>query len=255
VSGSGHPAVSNRLVDLLPPKVRASFLSHCVRVDLNVGETLVQPGETLRNVYFPEAGFVTHFTRASLREKVEVALVGNEGMVGIPIVLESRAPQNHAVEVQGNGSALKMTAALFRRELASHPALRVLLGKYVLVRMNQLEQAVRCNRRHVVEQRLARWLLMSADRAHSDAFRATHESIADMLGVRRVGVTGAAMGLQSRKLIQYFRGNIAILNRRSLESAACNCYQADIEFYERLLSPGLKPGYGARVPRGGTAIS
>jgi CRP-like cAMP-binding protein len=142
--------------------------------------------------------------------------------------------QEHAL-VQGAGPALRMTSARFRRELGASPALRKTLGNYLYARFGQLARAAACNRFHLVESRLARWLLMTADRAHTDTFHITHEFLAHMLGVRRVGVTKAATALQKRNLITYKRGSLSILDRKGLEEAACHCYRTDLSTYERIL--------------------
>ena len=155
-------------------------------------------------------------------------------MFGIPLVLGVDVSPVRAV-VQGAGPALRMDAVTFGRELKRSPALQREIDRYVFVHLSQLAQTAACTRFHVVEARLARWLLMTQDRAHASTFHVTQEFLAFMLGVRRVGVTKAAMSLQKRNLIHYSRGNIAVLDRRGLKAASCGCYKADREAYDRIL--------------------
>ncbi len=227
--------ITNRLLDRLPEKDRARVLSGCERVELRFPEVLAEPGGTMRDAYFPTGGFISLLTPMGGKDTLEVALAGNEGVYGIPVALGVDISPVHAL-VQGSGPAWKIGAAAFRRELARVPALRDGVNMYIHVLMAQLIQTAGCNRFHVVEQRVARWLLMTSDRAHSPTFHITHEFLAYMLGVRRVGITEAASALQRGKLISYARGNMTILDRRGLERASCGCYRTDLSTYERVFA-------------------
>jgi len=185
---------------------------------------LYEPGARIHDVYFPGRSVVSLLTVVDGRSALEVGLVGREGMVGIPLALGVDTSPVRAL-VQGAGAAMRMSAASFRKALdASEPLQRGLL-RYTHGLMAQITQTAACNRFHVVEARLARWLLMTRDRVRSDQFRLTQEFLSHMLGVRRVGVTNAAGALQRRKLIHFSRGEISILDGKALEAAACQCYE------------------------------
>ncbi|MEP7068901.1 MAG: Crp/Fnr family transcriptional regulator [Usitatibacter sp.] len=222
---------------MLPRKERERMVASCDRVELTFAEQLSEPGGAVDHVHFPIGGFVSILTSVPNGGQLEVALVGNEGMVGIPIVMGVGVSQAHA-QVQGAGPALRMGAARLRREMDASGALRKTMGNYLYARFGQLARAAGCNRFHVVESRLARWLLMTSDRAHSENFHITHGFLASMLGVRRVGVTTAASALKRMKLIRYQRGYLEILDRAGLEKVACGCYRADLENYRRVLASG-----------------
>jgi CRP-like cAMP-binding protein len=230
---------ANHLIALLPSKDRQHLLAGCKKVELVFGNVLCEPGEHIRNVYFPINSYVSLVTQIDDHVKLEVGLVGSEGMFGTSLVLGVDVPSMHSV-VLGGGTAWRIDAADFIVKLQQNPALQQELKRYIHVLMSQLAQMAVCSRFHVAEERLARWLLMTADRAHSAQFHVTHEFLAYMLGVRRVGITNAAGSLQKRKLISYSRGDITIIDRSGLEAASCVCYRTDKETYERVLDARSK---------------
>jgi CRP-like cAMP-binding protein len=227
------PRNSNQLLSTLSAKERARFVAACVPVKLEYEELIAQSGDAIAHVYFPTTGFLS-LLRPIEGDNIEVALAGDEGMFGWPLSVGVDTSNVKAL-VQGAGTALRLSPKAFQRQLSLSATLRRTIGRYAYVLMTQFAQTVGCNRFHVVEQRLARWLLMSADRAHSNSFRVTHEFLANMLGVRRAGVTKAAGQLQNRGLIQYRRGNLDILDRPGLECASCGCYRVNLETYRSVL--------------------
>jgi CRP-like cAMP-binding protein len=193
-------------------------------VSLTFGDVLYEPGDTIRYVYFPSDCLISLLTQVEDHMALEVGLVGSEGMAGIPLALGISTSSVRAI-VQGTGSAMRMEAGRFQLEFKQSPSLQRELYRYTHLLMAQFSQTAACNRFHVVEARLARWLLMTRDRVRSNEFHLTHEFLADMLGVQRVGVTNAASALRKRKLIDYSRGNITILNPKGLSAASCGCYR------------------------------
>jgi CRP-like cAMP-binding protein len=215
---------ANSLLAALPRKECQRLLDGTEQVTLTYGEVLYEPREQIKNVYFPNDSLVSLLTMVDEHQALEVGLVGREGMVGIPLALQIAISPVRAL-VQGTGTAMRMKAALFIKELRQSRALQRELHRYIYALMAQVTQTAACNRFHVVEARLARWLLMTQDRLQASSFRLTQDFLSQMLGVRRVGVTKAARTLQHAELISYSRGNIAILDRQGLEAAACSCYE------------------------------
>jgi CRP-like cAMP-binding protein len=228
---------ANKLLALLPPADYEKFVSRSENVQLQFGQVLANRSEPMSHVYFPTTGFISLIATVEGGD-LEVGMAGDEGMIGVSLSLGIDGMNTRAL-VQGAGTAWRMSAPEFHRQLGKGPLLRQEMGRYTHVVMSQFAQTAGCNRYHVVEQRLARWLLMTADRAHSEFFDITHEFLATMLGVRRVGVTNAAGELQARELIHYSRGHLRILDRKGLEKAACSCYKSDIAVYNSAWS-GLK---------------
>jgi CRP-like cAMP-binding protein len=201
---------------------------------LELSAVLCHSGKPTRHVYFPIDATISLVTPIDGEPVLEVGMVGREGMVGAQIVLGVMTTPLHAV-VQGSGKAWRIATPSFRGELARSSALRSCMNRYLYVLMSQLAASAACLRFHLIGPRLARWLLMTQDRVHADTFHVTHEFLAYMLGVRRVGITTAAGALQRAGLVEYRRGELVVLNRRGLEAAACGCYAADRKCYAEVL--------------------
>ncbi|MGA8278059.1 MAG: Crp/Fnr family transcriptional regulator [Rhodanobacteraceae bacterium] len=242
MSARQRVASSNRLLAALPVAERERFIAACTKVELAIGSVVYEEGERIRHVYFPTESFISVLATVDGGSTLEVGMIGNEGLCGYGLALDSTVASLRAL-TQGAGAAWRMQGPLFRRCLRDTPTLRTLVNRYVYVHLSQFARTAACARFHVIERRLARWLLMTADRAHADSFYVTQEFLAFMLGVRRVGVTTAAGVLQSRGLIRYGRGNVAILDRGRLEAAACACYRSDLETYRRALGARIKRNY------------
>lgn len=226
--------VKNQLIECLPTKDRLRVLSQCTPVELSLSQVLCEPGEPTRHVYFPAGAFVSLLTGFEGHPALEVGMVGHEGFLGTQVALGVDVWPLHAV-VQGPGAAWRIAVLPFRRELEKSRSLQRELHRYVHVLMTQMATSAACLRFHEIQPRLARWLLMSQDRARSRRFTVTHEFLAYMLGVRRAGITTAVRALQAKGLIAYHRGELTVLDRGGLRAAACSCYQSDLQAYQSLL--------------------
>jgi len=235
VSPETSHATPNRLLAGLPDRDRKQLLVRCEQVKLVLGKELNVPGDQTRHVYFPTDSFISVIAQTDDRASLEVGLVGDEGMLGVSLVLGVDTVSARA-QVQGAGPAWRIDAAAFRRQLARSEALQLRLRRYASVQLSQPTPLVACTRFQLREARLARWLLMTRDRAHADQFEITHEFLSNMLGVRRAGVTRAAGALQRRKLIRYSRGHITVLDGRRLEASSCGCYRMAKASYAGALS-------------------
>jgi CRP-like cAMP-binding protein len=224
VAAIAQAETPNRLLAALPAKEYERLLAGFEPVKLGYGEVLYEPGEPMRHVYFPSDCLVSLLTVVEGDRVLEVGLVGREGMVGSRLALGVTTASVRAL-VQGTGTAVRIESARFLREFHRSPVLQRALLLFTDALMIQVTQTAACNRFHLLEARLARLLLMTRERLPSGEFHLTQEFLADMLGVRRAGVTVAASTLQRRKLIRYRRGIITILDQRGLEASSCSCYQ------------------------------
>ena len=224
----------NRLLALLPRKDYERLRPHLEPVSLKYRQSLYRAHKAIGFVYFIETGVGSLVNTMANGDAAEVGTIGNEGIVGLPLVLEDeRAPMSVYIQVPGTG--LRMKASLFKRELARSASLRTVMHHYTHAFFNQVAQSAACNQFHSLEQRCSRWLLMTHDRMGSDSCLLTQEFLAMMLGVQRTGVTAAASALQRAGLINYKRGNVMILDRRGLERRSCECYGISKVEFDRLL--------------------
>lgn len=224
--------LANRVLASIPPKEYRRLQAQLEPVVLRFGQVLYEPGKAIRHVYFPVDCLISLLTAVDKRRTLEVGMVGNEGMAGMPFILGMGVSGVRAI-AQGGGRALRMASAPFRIEFDRNRPLQEALYRYTYALMAQISQTAACNRFHEAEARLARWLLMTRVRVGSDEFALTHEFLAHMLGVRRVGVTEAASALRRRKLISYSRGMIQILDVKGLKASSCSCYQIVQTVFER----------------------
>jgi CRP-like cAMP-binding protein len=224
----------NHLLAALPKEEYKCLFSHLEKVEMPLGEVLYESGGELRYVYFPCTCIVSLLYVMENGASAEIAIIGNEGIVGIALFMGGGTMPNRAV-VQSAGYAYRLKGALIKKEFIQNGALMRLLLRYTQALITQMAQTAVCNRHHSIDQQLCRWLLLSLDRLTSNKLTMTQELIANMLGVRREGVTEAAGKLQQAGLIHYSRGQITVLDRTGLENRVCECYQVVKTETDRLL--------------------
>lgn len=224
---------NNQILAALPEKEYQRLLPDLERFDLIYAKHIYETGERVSHVYFPESGIVSLLSSVGETAMLEVGIVGSEGMVGLSVFLGAETFNNRAV-VQGAGVALRIKTANFLAECGRNGEMTRLLQRYTYSLLTQISQSAVCNRYHLIERRLARWLLMTQDRMRTDIFQITQEFLSNMLGVRREAVNKAAGSLQAQDLISYARGRLSVLSRAGLEKAACQCYRIIKEESDRI---------------------
>jgi CRP-like cAMP-binding protein len=230
MAGAKHVEIPNRLLGALPRTEYQKLFPILEPVNLSFGEILYESQTEIRHVYFPNDCFVSMLTTVDTGRAAEVGLIGSEGMIGVPMALGVAVSPFRAV-VQGGGTAMRLKTEDFRRNFSKSAAMKREVFLFTHLLMIQIAQTAACNRFHVVTQRMARWMLMTRDRVHSNEFRITQEFLALMLGVRRVGVSAAMSDLRKRSLIDYRRSSITILDHEGLVAVACGCYKTVKDTY------------------------
>lgn len=225
----------NDLLAMLPPELVARWAPHLEPVELGLGQVLCESGWRMNHVYFPTTAIVSLLCVMKDGASAEIAVVGRDGLVGIALFMGGESTTSRAV-VQGAGQGLRLAGSFLMREFNQGGAVSHLLLRYTQALITQMAQTAVCNRHHSLDQQLCRWLLLSLDRLHSNELVMTQELIANMLGVRREGVTEAAGKLQAAGLVQYRRGHITVLDRHGVEERSCECYRVVKTEYDRLLS-------------------
>ena len=231
---TAHNPHQNLLLDALLKADYDRLFPNLELIEMPLGQVLCESGDKLKHVYFPTTSIVSLLYVMENGASAEIAVVGNEGILGVPILLGGDSTPSRAV-VQSAGHGYRMKAQLLKNEFNQAGQLQILLLRYTQALITQMAQTAVCNRHHSVEQQLCRWLLLSIDRLSGNELHMTQELIANMLGVRREGVTEAAGALQQQGLIIYSRGHIKVLNRKGLEAKSCECYQVVKSEFDRLL--------------------
>lgn len=233
----------NRLLAVLPLESQQRLVEHLELVELPLGKVMYEPGETMRYVYFPTDCIVSLLYVMENGASAEISVVGNEGLVGIALFMGGESTPSRAI-VQSGGHAFRLHASRLKEEFERHGEMLVLMLRYTQALITQMAQTAVCNRHHSIDQQLCRWLLLSLDRLPDNKVTMTQELIANMLGVRREGVTEAAGKLQKLGVIEYRRGHIKVLDRARLEQLSCECYAVVKKETDRLMSyrPGVNAG-------------
>lgn len=236
----------NHILDALPPAERDRLFPHLRLVPLPLGAVLYESGDTLRHIYFPTDSIVSLLYVLRNGASAEISVVGNDGAIGVALFMGGETTTNRAI-VQSAGSAYRLTGRRLKQEFDRHGEVLHILLRYTQALLTQMAQTAVCNRHHTVDQQLCRWLLLSLDRLSSNNLTMTQELMADMLGVRREGVTEAAGKLQKLGVITYSRGRITVLNRPLLEDLSCECYAVVKKETDRLLPMHFVGASGASV--------
>lgn len=235
-AGSAHDAEPNRLLHALALDDYEWLLPQLSPMRLRLKQVLIEPDVPIPYVYFVRTGVCSVLATEQEGGDIEVGTTGNEGLVGLPIVFGDDTLPNRVI-VQIEGDAWRIPADTFGRVLEHRAAVRKVCLRFAAYFTGQISQSVACNRLHTLEERAARWMLMTHDRVHGEDFELTHEFLALMLGVRRAGVTVAMGALQAAGVLQYKRGRVEVLDRARLEEASCDCYRITQRAFERLLGP------------------
>jgi len=248
---SPHPPRQNHILAALPEADYTRLLPHLELTSMPLGWAVYESGDQVRYLYFPTTSLVSLLQVMQDGASTEIAISGNEGLVGIALLMGGETTPSRAV-VQSAGNGYRLRANVAKREFALGSNLQHLVLRYTQALITQMAQTAVCNCHHALDQQLCRWLLLSLDRLHGDELVMTQELIANMLGVRREGVTEAAGKLQAAGLIHYSRGHVKVLDRPSLEKRVCECYAVVKKEYDRLLPyclPSAPPATGKRRPR------
>jgi CRP-like cAMP-binding protein len=229
-----HSPKQNHLLAALPAEVQDRLFPHLEVMPLTLGKVLYESGDTLRHVYFPTDSIVSLLYVMASGASAEISVVGNEGLIGIALFMGGESTPSRAI-VQSAGYSYRLLGQRLKDEFNRHSELQILLLRYTQALITQMSQTAVCNRHHSIDQQLCRWLLLSLDRLPTNRLTMTQELIANMLGVRREGVTDAASKLQHLGVIEYSRGQITVLDRPKLESLSCECYAVVKRETDRLL--------------------